>query len=89
MMKVMRSAAICLLLLFSVQVFSQDFEVPDDYSFEKKEDYAKYEKDIVAASKWLFANPMDKQNFKRKMVSRRCSGQAALNICWKITIQKI
>lgn len=70
MMKAFRSTAICLLLLFSVQAFSQDFEVPDDYSFEKKEDYAKYEKDIVAASKWLFANPMDKQTFKRKMVAK-------------------
>jgi hypothetical protein len=70
MMKAIRSAAVCLLLLFSMQAFSQDFEVPGDYSFEKKEDYARYEKDIIAASKWLFANPLDKQTFKRKGVAK-------------------
>jgi hypothetical protein len=58
---------ICLLLAFTL--FSQDFEVPSNYQLNTKEDYAKYEKDIIAATKWLHATPFNEQKEKRREVS--------------------
>src|SRR5687767_12459879 len=47
----------------------QNFEVPENYYFNSKEDYARYEKDIVAAAKWLHVTPFNEQKEKRKEVS--------------------
>jgi hypothetical protein len=51
-----------------LQSNAQEFEVPN-YLLRVKEDYAKYEKDVVAAAKWLLEKPVDEQTFKRKEVS--------------------
>ena len=45
------------------------FEVPPDVQLNVREDYAKYEPDIIAASKWLETNDLDKEAAKRKEVS--------------------
>lgn len=65
-------SVIVFLLLFVVAgtAFSQSFEVPDGYSFRNKGDYARYENDVIAASKWLFATSLDEQDAKRKIVSK-------------------
>lgn len=57
------------LFVIPILVLSQDFQVPENYVLKEKEDYAKYEKDIVAAAKWLQATPFNEQKEKRKEVS--------------------
>ena len=63
-----------LILLVSCMVlnvltcYSQDFEVPN-YVLKEKEDYTKYEKDMIAAEKWLVNTPIKEQTFKRREVS--------------------
>ncbi len=57
-------------LLSGLLLAAQDFEVPVGYSFKNKDDYARYEKDIIAASNWLFATKADKEEQKRKLVSK-------------------
>ena len=56
------------ILLFCNQSFSQDFNVPAGYQFNSKEDFSKYEPDVLAASKWLLATPFNEQEAKRKDV---------------------
>ncbi|MBL0358661.1 MAG: hypothetical protein IPP72_18150 [Chitinophagaceae bacterium] len=62
--------AFFLIFVVAITVFSQTFEVPEGYSFKNKDDYAQYEKDVVAASKWLFATSLDEQEVKRKLVAK-------------------
>ncbi|TAD92817.1 MAG: hypothetical protein EAY75_01725 [Bacteroidetes bacterium] len=50
-------------------LYAQDFEVPKNYSLKLAEDYVKYEKDMIAAAKWLKSVPLDEQIEKRKAVS--------------------
>lgn len=46
-----------------------DFEVPYNVVLEAKEDYAKYEQDVIAAAKWLEETDLDKQKPKRKDIN--------------------
>ncbi len=58
-------------LLFLVLPFytiAQDFELPADPVFASKEDYAKYEKDVINAAKWLESKPVGVEMEKRKQV---------------------
>ena len=55
------------LVAFSVK--AQDFTVPADYKLEVAADYARYEKDIIAAANWLRAVPLNEQETKRREVS--------------------
>lgn len=57
------------LFIIPFLVMSQDYEPPKDYVLKEKDDYAKYEKDIIAAAKWLQATPFNEQKEKRKDVS--------------------
>jgi len=57
------------ILLFTNKAICQDFDVPGNYQLESREDYSKYEKDIVNAAKWLVATPLNEQEAKRKEVS--------------------
>jgi hypothetical protein len=68
-MKISTITSAILLFLFAKPVFSQDFNVPDNYEFVSKEDYSKYEKDIISAAKWLVATPLNEQQEKRKDIS--------------------
>lgn len=45
------------------------FDVPPNAELNSKEDFVKYEPDIIAASKWLEATDLDKEIEKRKQVS--------------------
>ncbi len=57
-------------LFIAPAAFSQTFETPREYSFKNKAEYERYEKDIIAASKWLFATALDEQAEKRKQVAK-------------------
>lgn len=57
------------LLLFSVQTFSQTFEVPVDYKFETKDDYIKYEQNVIGGVNWLLETPLNQEQSKRKEVN--------------------
>ncbi|HNN72775.1 MAG TPA: hypothetical protein PKG89_16110 [Ferruginibacter sp.] len=59
----------CLLTLSVQYLYSQDFEVPKNYSLKAAADYTRYEKDVINAAKWLVATPMNEQTDKRKEVS--------------------
>jgi hypothetical protein len=67
----MRTKFILFSALLSVGIsgFCQDFNLPSNYQFNTREDYSKYEKDIVEAAKWLVATPLNEQSDKRKEVS--------------------
>ncbi|MGH1386226.1 hypothetical protein [Kordia sp.] len=56
------------LLCTFATIQAQDFKVPN-YVFEKAEDYAKYEQDVVAATKWLIETPINSQANKRAKVN--------------------
>ena len=55
-------------LFIASSAFSQEYEIPD-YTLEAKEDYAKFEKDIIAAAKWLTTVPLNEQPSKRQEVA--------------------
>jgi len=64
-----------LLLLSSLLVLSpcfgqNTFEVPKNAELKAKEDYAKYEADIIQATKWIEETDFDKESDKRKEVGR-------------------
>ena len=61
--------AASLFMLLSSAVSAQNFEVPSGYTLKVKEDYARYEKDVIAATNWLQATALDEQQEKRKEVS--------------------
>jgi hypothetical protein len=60
--------ATLILIIFSAT--AQEFEVPKDYSLKKKEDYTKYEKDIIACINWLEETPLNQQEQKRKAANK-------------------
>jgi hypothetical protein len=54
------------LVLLSIGMYSQNYEIPKNYTFEKPEDYAKYEMDILKCIDWLLNTPLNEQTVKRK-----------------------
>lgn len=83
----MKIAILLLILVTSLSskhCYSQDFDVPSDYEFNSKEDYAKYEKDIIHAANWLLAIPLKEQEGKRREVSafvvQWISGSPTVNV---------
>lgn len=56
-------------LLFSLGIQAQDFKVPKRIKLDKAEDYAKYEKDVLKAIRWIKNTPVNEQKAKRKEVS--------------------
>jgi hypothetical protein len=54
------------LSIFSLNVFSQSFQVPKNYKLENKDDYARYEKSIVECIDWLLATPISQETEKRQ-----------------------
>lgn len=57
---------VLLLTTTSLNLFSQDFEVPQNYVLDKAEDYAPYEDDIVNCIDWLMKTPINEQEAKRQ-----------------------
>jgi len=56
---------ILVLTLVTINVFAQDFEIPGNYEFTTKEDYARYEADILKSIEWLTHTPVGTQPEKR------------------------
>lgn len=56
------------LLCLSFNSFSQDYQPPTGYTLQAKDDYAKYEKEIILAAKWLQATPFNEEKGKRIQV---------------------
>jgi hypothetical protein len=52
--------------VFSLGLFSQNFEVPQNYKLEKAEDYAPYENDVINCINWLRETPVITELDKRK-----------------------
>jgi hypothetical protein len=55
--------------LFCVFAYSQEFQVPANYSLVNAEDYAVYEQDVVNGINWLANTPIDQDVEKRKEVN--------------------
>jgi len=55
-----------LLSSFSLGLFSQEFEVPKDYSLEKREDFVAQEQNVLDCYDWLMKTPLNEQTDKRK-----------------------
>ena len=68
-MKITIVSLLVAILFFANSAVCQEFNVPSNYQFESKEDYSKYEKDIINAAKWLVVTPLNEQQEKRKEVS--------------------
>jgi hypothetical protein len=79
---------LALLLLFTCffnsYLFSQDFVVPANYRLEAKEDYSPYEKDVIAAAKWLetisFNTESEKVSEVTAFVIKWISGSPTVNV---------
>ena len=57
-------------LMLQTSLFAQtQFNVPENVTQTAKEDYAKYETDIVNASKWLEETPLDQEREKRSKIA--------------------
>ncbi|MFL5786425.1 MAG: hypothetical protein ACJ748_00100 [Flavisolibacter sp.] len=66
-MKILITCLTCLFIMHSA--LAQEFEVPVGYEFKSKQDYIKYRKEIIEASKWLQSTPLDINSKKRKEIS--------------------
>jgi len=87
-------ASIVLLLLSFTDISAQTrFDVPSNVQLNVKEDYAKYEPDIIAATNWLESNPLDREPEKRKEVSafvmKWIIGSPSVNVSLTEQIQKL
>jgi len=55
--------------LFSLQIFAQEISMPENLAFKTKEDYQKYEKEVLTGIDWLMKQPIDEQVQKRKTIN--------------------
>ena len=71
----------------SLKVKAQAFPVPENYSLKLKEDYPKYEKDVINTVDWLAQTPWSEQVEKRKMadsfIFQWVSGSPTINIVYR------
>jgi hypothetical protein len=87
-------SSIALFLLSFTDISAQTtFEVPANVQLNVKEDYTKYEPDIISASNWLESNPLDREPEKRKEVSafvmKWIIGSPSVNVSLTEQIQKL
>ena len=69
-MKTIRPAFLLFFALFAAgRLFGQTFEVPANYTFGTRADYARYEPEVIRAVNWLEATPLHQQADKRKEVN--------------------
>jgi hypothetical protein len=61
-----RTVFTLMLSIISLHLLAQNFEVPKSYKFEKIEDYAFYEQDIINCVNWMLTSPVNEQETKRK-----------------------
>ena len=69
-MKTISLFLVSILIFYGEKLYSQGYEVPKGYELKVAADYAKYEKDIIGAAKWLKVTPTDEQVEKRKEVEK-------------------
>ena len=58
-----------LFAVLTLGLIAQDFVVPQNYKFDKAEDYALYEQDVINCVDWLLKTPLNKESEKRKDAS--------------------
>jgi len=82
-----KTLLLCLVIIFAnfFTVLGQTkFEVPQNVQLKEKEDYAKYESDIIDAAKWLEETDLDKEADKRREVNafviQWISGSPTVNV---------
>lgn len=70
---------LALFILFSVNqiVLSQEFRVPKNYEFKKKENYEKYQGDFLEGVNWLFKHSVSHDEKKRAKIEKFVSGWMA------------
>lgn len=59
-----------MLLVSSFQLFAQEYNPPSNYQLNKKEDFAKYEKEVIKATDWLIKTPLGEEDTKRLYVNK-------------------
>ncbi|MES2288015.1 MAG: hypothetical protein V4547_20175 [Bacteroidota bacterium] len=81
------------ILIFKNISAQTTFNVPQNVELKADEDYAKYEKDIVAATKWLETIDLNKETEKRKetnaFVLKWITGSPTISISLTEQLQKI
>ena len=66
----MKTIKLVLLLSFITNLlFSQKFEMPENYKLETAGDYKLYEQDVIRGINWLLETPVNEQPAKRKEVN--------------------
>lgn len=61
-----------LLLLFfcCFKAAAQTYEVPENYVLKAKDDYGKYEQDVIKTADWLLQTPLAEQAGKRRAANK-------------------
>jgi len=60
---------VVLICFLNLSLFAQNFEIPENIKLETKEDYKKYEQDILNAINWTKKVSLSEQKMKRKKVN--------------------
>ncbi|MCU0393670.1 MAG: tetratricopeptide repeat protein [Thermoflexibacter sp.] len=66
MKKINLIAGVCVYFCLTQFCFGQGFVVPENYEFKTKDDYQKYEYQIIDCINWLENTPLDQETDKRK-----------------------
>jgi hypothetical protein len=62
---IFRLTGVVILVMLCAAVKAQSFEVPE-FDTQSPDDYARYEKDIIACANWLEETPLDQEPVKRR-----------------------
>lgn len=57
------------LMTVSFCLYSQEFEVPENYNLNNEGDYTAYEQDVIQCFDWLMKIPINEQTEKRKLAN--------------------
>lgn len=68
-MKLASSLIIALFIGLSASA-QKSYNLPMNYKMDKKEDYAKYEQDVIDATEWLVATKTDSAQVKRALINK-------------------
>lgn len=69
-MKKTTALLIVCLGIFCNTLYSQSFQVPENYVLKVAADYSKYEQAVIAGARWLKETPFNEQEEKRKAVTK-------------------
>ena len=68
-MKLRFALFVTLMVCLACDVSAQTFEVPQNYAFRQKSDYAQYNADVLKAIDWMVQTPSSDQSAKRQQVA--------------------